>query len=100
MDWVADIRGICTGGGYNWYGYSNPEFDALVAATARESDPAKLKELMQRGIAILDRDVPMCVIGNYLVIVAWWDNVKGHGSATKGINFWEGMRDEIWWLDK
>ena len=99
---VADYWGntFKTGGGYNWYGYSNPEFDALVVATARESDPAKLKELIQRGLAILDRDVPMCVIGNYLVIVAWWDNVKGHGTATKGVNFWEGMRDEIWWLQK
>jgi peptide/nickel transport system substrate-binding protein len=99
---VADYWGntFKTGGGYNWYGYSNPEFDALVAATARESDPAKLKGLIQRGLAILDRDVPMGVIGNYLVIVAWWDNVKGHGTATKGINFWEGMRDEIWWLAK
>ncbi len=89
-----------TGGGYNWYAYSNPEFDAIVEATARESDPTKLKELIKRGIEILDWDVPMCVIGNYLVIVAWWDNVKGHGTATKGVNFWEGMRDEIWWLDK
>jgi peptide/nickel transport system substrate-binding protein len=99
---VADYWGntFKTGSGYNWYGYSNPEFDALVAATARESDHTKLKELIQRGIAILDRDVPMCVIGNYLVIVAWWDNVKGHGTATKGVNFWEGMRDEIWWLEK
>jgi|RhiMetdeSRZDD1v2_1073273.scaffolds.fasta_scaffold06669_4 peptide/nickel transport system substrate-binding protein len=99
---VADYWGntFKTGSGYNWYGYSNPEFDALVAATARESDHTKLKELIQRGIAILDRDVPMCVIGNYLVIVAWWDNVKGHGTATKGVNFWEGMRDEIWWLHK
>jgi peptide/nickel transport system substrate-binding protein len=89
-----------TGGGYNWYGYSNPEFDSIVAATARELDPSNLKALIDQGIAILDRDVPMCVIGNYLVIVAWWDNVKGHGTATKGVNFWEGMRDEIWWLDK
>jgi peptide/nickel transport system substrate-binding protein len=89
-----------TGGGYNWYGYSNPEFDAIVAATAREEDPAKLTALIERGLAILDRDVPMCVIGNYLVIVAWWDNVKGHGTATKGANYWEGMRNEIWWLDK
>ena len=60
----------------------------------------KLKELIQRGIEILDRDVPMGVIGNYLVIVAWWDNAKGHGTATKGVNYWEGMRDEIWWRTK
>ncbi len=35
-----------TDGGYNWYGYANPEFDAIVEATARESDPAKLQELI------------------------------------------------------
>jgi peptide/nickel transport system substrate-binding protein len=89
-----------TDGGYNFSPYSNPEFDALVAATARESDPTKLKELIQQGIAILDRDVPMIMFASAFVSVAWWDNVKGHGTATKGVNFWEGMRDEIWWLDK
>jgi len=89
-----------TDGGYNFIPYSNPEFDALVAATARESDPAKLKELMHRGIEILDRDVPMIMIAGAFVVDAWWDNVKGHGTATKGGNYWEGMRNEIWWLEK
>ena len=60
----------------------------------------KLKELMQRGIEILDWDVPMYIFGNDLVIVAWGDNAQGHGTATKGVNYWEGMRDAIWWLDK
>jgi len=95
--WANSYR---TDGGYNFIPYSNPEFDALVAATARESDPAKLKELIDRGIAILDRDVPMIMFASAFVPVAWWDNVKGHGTATKGVNFWEGMRDEIWWLEK
>jgi ABC-type transport system substrate-binding protein len=92
--------GFKTGGGYNFYGYSNPEFDAIVAATARESDPAMFKGLIDQGIAILDRDVPAVVWANAVVPIAWWDNVKGHGSATRGIHFWEGMRNEIWWLDK
>src|SRR2546426_10072283 len=79
---------------------SNPAFDAIVAATARESDPVKLKALMAQGIEILDRDIPAIVWANAVAPIAWWDNVKGHGTATKGVNFWEGMRDEIWWLDK
>jgi peptide/nickel transport system substrate-binding protein len=99
---VADYwnAGFKTGGGYNFYGYSNPAFDAIVAATARESEPAKLKALVDRGIEILDRDIPAIAWSNPVVPIAWWDNVKGHGTATKGVNFWEGMRDEIWWLDK
>src|SRR6266571_2969560 len=99
---VADYwaNSFKTDGGYNFIPYSNAEFDALVAATARESDPAKLKELIHRGIEILDRDIPAIVWANPVVPIAWWDNVKGHGTATKGVNFWEGMRDEIWWLEK
>jgi ABC-type transport system substrate-binding protein len=89
-----------TNGGYNFIPYSNPEFDAMVAATARESDPVKLKELISRGIEILDRDIPMIMIAGAFVIDAWWDNVKGHGTASKGGNYWEGMRNEIWWLDR
>src|SRR5216683_8144051 len=47
-----------TGGGYNWYAYSNLELDAIVATTARESDPGKLRGLIDQGIKILDRDIP------------------------------------------
>jgi peptide/nickel transport system substrate-binding protein len=99
---VADYwnAGFKTGGGYNFYGYANPAFDAIVAATAREADPAQLKALIAQGIAILDRDIPAIVWSNPVNPIAWWDNVKGHGTATKGVNFWEGMRNEIWWLDK
>ena len=89
-----------TNGGYNFIPYSNPEFDAIVAATVRESDPAKLRELVYKGVEILDRDVPMIMIAGAFVIDAWWDNVQGHRTATKGGNYWEGMRNEIWWLDK
>jgi len=74
--------------------------DAIVAATARESDPAKLRALIEQGIQILDRDVPSIIFSSAYIPIAWWDNVKGHGTATKGANFWEGMRDETWWLAK
>ena len=99
---VADYWGnwMKTGGGYNFIPYSHPEFDAIVTATARESDPVKLKALIDRGIQFLDREIPSIVFGSASQPVAWWDHVKGHGTATKSVNFWEGMRDEIWWLDK
>src|SRR5712691_5669480 len=99
---VADYWGnsFRTGGGYNFIPYANPEFDAIVAATARESDPGKLRGLIDQGIKILDRDIPSIMFASAFVSVAWWDKVKGHGTATKGVNFWEGMRNEIWWLEK
>jgi peptide/nickel transport system substrate-binding protein len=99
---VADYWGnsFKTDGGYNFIPYSNPEFDAIVAAAAREADPAKLRQLIDQGVKILDRDVPSIEFGSGYVPIAWWDNVRGHGTATKGANFWEGMRNEIWWLAK
>jgi peptide/nickel transport system substrate-binding protein len=99
---VADYWGnsFKSDGGYNFMPYSNPEFDAIVAATARESDPAKLRALIEQGIQILDRDVPSIVFSSAYIALAWWDNVQGHGAATKGANFWEGMRNETWWLAK
>ena len=60
----------------------------------------QLKALIDRGITFLDREIPSIVFGSASQPVAWWDNVKGHGTATKGVNFWEGMRNEIWWLEK
>ena len=89
-----------TDGGYNKYGYSNPEFDAILAKAASEGDPQKLKELKLQGAAILQEDVPLIVIGSNNALWAWWDYVKGHGTATRGGNVWEGNRKETMWLDK
>lgn len=99
---VADYWGNAfkTDGGYNFLPYANPEFDAIVSATARESDPARLRALIDQGVAILDRDVPSIVFSSAYITLAWWDNVKGHALATKGANFWEGMRNDTLWLAK
>jgi peptide/nickel transport system substrate-binding protein len=99
---VADYwaNSFKTDGGYNFSFYTNPELDAIVAATARASDLGKLKVLIDQGITLLDRDIPSIVFASAYVPIAWWEDVKGHGTATKGINVWEGMRNEIWWLEK
>ena len=65
-----------------------------------ESDPAQLRTLIEQGIQILDWDVPSIVFSSAYIALAWWDNVQGHSTATKGANFWEGMRNETWWLAK
>ena len=88
-----------TGGGYNPYGYSNPEFDAIVQAATGEGDPAKFKELIFQGVEILDQDVPMVFFGSGGAIYAWWDHVKGHQTATKGPFNWEGHRKATTWLE-
>lgn len=44
--------------GYNFIGYNNPEYDAVVQAQRSEIDPAKRKELIFKAQEILARDQP------------------------------------------
>jgi peptide/nickel transport system substrate-binding protein len=99
---VADYwsNAFRTDGGYNFIPYSNPEFDGIVAATQMEADPVKFQQLIDDGIELLDREVPMIVFGSLFVIDAWYDYVHPGGAATKGANYWEGMRNEIWWMEE
>ena len=95
--WAAGWK---TGGGRNYNDYSNPVFDEILAQAARTSDPEEYKALVYRGADILDEDLPFITFGNLVISVAWWDNVHPGATATKGGNFWDGMRREIWWMDQ
>ena len=64
--------------------YSNPEFDNIVAATQTESDPAKFQQLVDDGIELLDREVPMIIFGSLFVIDAWYDYVHPGRSRYQG----------------
>lgn len=44
--------------GYNFIGYKNPEYDAVVEAQRVEIDPEKRKELIHKAQQILARDQP------------------------------------------
>ena len=99
---VADYwaTGFKTGGGWNYVSYSNPKFDAIHDEILRETDPVKLKAIIDRGIEILDEDQPWTIFGNLFLIHGWWEYLKGHQTARKKIYFWEGGKKDIWWLDK
>ena len=69
-----------TGDGNNDRGYSNPEFDALLAQAAREPDPAARLEILSRAESILvDRDLPMLPLCTYLTITMY------HPARVEGI---------------
>jgi oligopeptide transport system substrate-binding protein len=61
--WLADFDDaesflslFITGGGNNWGAYSNPQFDATLAASQREVDAAARGRLLAAAEAILIRD--------------------------------------------
>lgn len=61
--WLADFNDaesflslFITGGGNNWGAYSNPQFDAALAASQRQVDLAGRGRLLAEAEAILIRD--------------------------------------------
>ena len=67
MGWVADYPVLenylaplySTNGSSNYYGYSNPEFDRLLAAGDRAATPAESLKLYQQAEDLLARDLPV-----------------------------------------
>jgi oligopeptide transport system substrate-binding protein len=64
--WIADyadpstfLGTMVTGGGNNWAGWSNKEFDRLIAEAANTADNARRFELFQRAEAILLDEAPL-----------------------------------------
>jgi peptide/nickel transport system substrate-binding protein/oligopeptide transport system substrate-binding protein len=71
LGWVMDYPSIesylgpvySTEGSANVYGYSNPEFDALVAAGAAAGSAEAATAAYQQAEAILARDLPVIPLG-------------------------------------
>lgn len=71
LGWVMDYPSIesylgpvySTGGSANVYGYSNPEFDALVAAGASAGSAEAATAAYQQAEAILARELPVVPLG-------------------------------------
>ncbi|MBI3673123.1 MAG: peptide ABC transporter substrate-binding protein [Rhizobiales bacterium] len=76
--WIADFKdpvtflNLChTGDGNNYGEYSNKDYDALLDAAARESDPGKRMKELSDAEAILMKDLPVMPLlyyGNHNVV--------------------------------
>ncbi|HYX92143.1 MAG TPA: ABC transporter substrate-binding protein [Myxococcaceae bacterium] len=77
--WIGDypdpntfLEMFVTNGGNNETGWSSPAYDAKLAASARERDPAKRMQLLHELEEILNEEVPLIPIYWY----AEWELVK------------------------
>jgi oligopeptide transport system substrate-binding protein len=74
--WVGDypdpntfLDMFLTGGGNNRTGWSSPQYDALIAASARELDPKKRFDILRQAEDLLvQKAVPICPIYYYVGI--------------------------------
>ncbi|WP_302537662.1 peptide ABC transporter substrate-binding protein [Clostridium saudiense] len=99
--WIGDYSDpmtfldlFVTGGGNNDSGYSNPEYDALIAATKVETDPDKRKEQLREAEDILMDDMPILPIYYYTTVMGWNENVKGIQVSVLGTVYLQGAYKE------
>ena len=82
--WIADYNDPMTfldmwvtGGGQNNAGYSNPEYDKLIAAAKIEADGAKRTEYLHKAEDILMQELPIIPIYFYTNVICADPTVKG-----------------------
>jgi oligopeptide transport system substrate-binding protein len=82
--WIGDyvdpntfLDMFVTGGGNNRTGWSNLEYDRLIAEAARTTDPQQRLEVFQKAEAILLDEVPIIPIYFYTHVYALRPEVKG-----------------------
>ncbi|CUN43114.1 extracellular solute-binding protein [Clostridium disporicum] len=66
-----------TGGGNNDCGFSNSEYDSLIAEAKVETDTKKREELLRQAEDILMDEMPVIPVYFYTTVMAWNDDVEG-----------------------
>ncbi len=79
-----------TGGGNNDAGYSNPEYDKLVAEAKQEADADKRWEIMKQAEDIVMNDMPIIPLYYYTKVKGAKPEVKGVRVSTLGHVFFDG----------
>jgi oligopeptide transport system substrate-binding protein len=82
--WIADYNDpntfldmFTSANGNNNTGFASPEYDKLVAAAAKERDPAKRMKLLHGAEAILMEELPIVPIYFYVTKNLWKPEVQG-----------------------
>lgn len=78
-----------TGGGNNDAGYSNAEYDKLVADAKKEADPDKRWELMRKAEDIIMEEMPIIPLYYYTKVKGAKPEVKGVRVSTLGHVFFD-----------
>jgi ABC-type transport system substrate-binding protein len=80
-------REFVTGGVFNPTGYSNPQFDSLVARARRSTNPGEQIELYQQAQKILRVDLPTLPLYSMDILGGWRPGVRGY--RPHPLQYWE-----------
>ena len=87
-----------TDGALNYWGYSDPEVDGLLAKLAVSTDKSARIELVRQVEALLDENPPWVSLGNNIHQPVWNSAVKG--IPFDNLAFVDWGRVETAWLDR
>jgi oligopeptide transport system substrate-binding protein len=100
--WLADypdpntfLGTMVTGGGNNYAGWSNKEFDALIDQASNTADNGKRMEIFQKAEAILLNEAPLIPLYFQPNVYAISPVVKGWTTTVAGFHEWNRI-----WLEK
>lgn len=95
--WIADYADPMTfldmwvtDGGNNVAGYSNPDYDKLIAAAKAETNPTKRTADLHQAEDILMKDMPIIPLYEYNTISCQKSYVKGVHRSPLGFVFFQG----------
>ncbi|MEN8076358.1 peptide ABC transporter substrate-binding protein [Clostridioides difficile] len=83
-----------TGGGNNDCGFSNAEYDKLIADAKVETDLTKRTEMLRKAEDILMDEMPIIPIYYYTTVMGWKENVKGIQVSVLGNVYLQGAYKE------
>ena len=86
-------------GPQNWSKWNSPEFDKIYFDILKLSAGKEKNDLINKGMAILDEEVPMYVAWGPVNSQAWKLDVKGHRRGLAASSY-EPFRWEAVWLDR
>jgi ABC-type transport system substrate-binding protein len=87
-----------TDGAQNYGGYSNPEFDELLAQISRETDINARRELVRQAEDLLDQECPMFFHGWANLARIWRSDLHGIDQSVLGT--YMAFRYDTLWLDR
>jgi len=89
-----------TGAYYNFSGYSNPEFDAMVTKIEQEMDEAKQAPMVREASKKIMTDSPYLPLAQAVSKIYWWDYIKNYYGEYSLDDGTPHSMFPYWWIDQ
>jgi ABC-type transport system substrate-binding protein len=85
---------------YNFSGWSNPEFDAIVTKIEREMDESKQAPMVKEASIIMMREAPYLPLAQSVSKIYWWKYVQNYYGEYSLDDGTPHSMIPYWWIDQ